>query len=143
MTRIDFYVLNSYSSNARLQFACRLAYKAWQHNRRVYLHCGSEGEAEELDELLWSFRPDTFLPHALYECHGDEPVVCGWGREPDPYNDLLINLSNETPEFFSRFNRLAEILVNHEPIIVPGRERFRFYRDRGYPLDTHQIRTAG
>lgn len=142
MTRIDFYILNSSRSATRLQFACRLAYKAWQQNRHVYLHCGSEEEAEDLDELLWSFRTDAFLPHALHEAQQNEPVVCGWGSDPALHHDLLINLSNATPAFFSRFNRLAEILVEHEPIIVPARERFRFYRDRGYPLQTHQIQAS-
>lgn len=143
MTRIDFYVLDSNQTQARLQFACRLAYKAWEQNRHVYLHCASEAEAEQLDGLLWSFRADSFLPHALHPDQPAEAVVCGWGDDPTPHHDLLINLSNDTPDFFSRFNRLAEILVEHDPILTPARERFRFYRKRGYPLKTHQIRTAG
>lgn len=143
MTRIDFYVLDSNQTQARLQFACRLAYKAWEQNRHVYLYCASEAEAEQLDELLWSFRADSFLPHALHPDQPAEAVVCGWGDDPTPHHDLLINLSNDTPDFFSRFNRLAEILVEHDPILTPARERFRFYRKRGYPLKTHQIRTAG
>ena len=143
MTSIDFYVLNSDQTQARLQFACRLAYKAWEQNRQVYLHCTNEAEAEQLDGLLWSFRADSFLPHALHPEQPNEAVVCGWGEDPTPHHDLLINLSNDTPEFFSRFNRLAEILVEHDPILTPARERFRFYRKRGYPLKTHQIRIAG
>ena len=143
MTRIDFYVLNSDSREARLHYACRLAHKAWSHNRKVYLHCATEEEAEQLDELLWSFRPDAFLPHALHPDQPDSNVVCGWADDPAPHHDLLINLSNDTPLFFSRFNRLAEILVEHELVLSPARERFRFYRERGYPLKTHQIRIAG
>lgn len=143
MTDIDFYVLSSDQIAARRHFACRLAYKAWSRNRQVYLHCASEAEAEEIDELLWSFRPDAFLPHALHPSKPSEAVVCGWEDDPTPHHDLLINLSNDTPEFFSRFNRMAEILVEHEAVLSPARERFRFYRKRGYPLKTHQLRTAG
>lgn len=143
MTRIDFYVLSSDSREARLQYACRLAHKAWSHNRRIYLHCASEDEAEQLDELLWAFRPEAFLPHALHQDQPDANVVCGWGDDPAPHHDLLINLSNDTPPFFSQFNRLAEILVEHEQVLSPARQRFRFYRERGYPLKTHQIRIAG
>lgn len=140
MTRIDFYVLSSPSPEARLQFACRLARKAWEQNRRVYLHCADEAAVTAMDELLWSFRPDSFLPHAQHNDQPDEVIVCGCGDNPDPHNDFLINLSNDTPDFFSRFNRLAEILVEHDAILAPARERFRFYRKRGYPLETHQIR---
>lgn len=143
MTSIDFYVLDSARASARMHFACRLAYKAWQHDHMVYLHCANAQEAEQLDDLLWSFRPDAFLPHALHSANPTERVVCGWENDPTPHHDLLINLSNDTPEFFSRFSRLAEILVEHDPIIDPARERYRFYRQRGYPLKTHQIPTAG
>lgn len=143
MTRIDFYVLNSPRPESRLQFACRLTRKAWEQNRKVYLHCSDEAQAQTLDELLWSFRRDSFLPHAMHADEPNETVVCGYGDDPSPHNDLLINLSNEQPEFFSRFNRLAEILVEHDEILIPARERFRFYRKRGYPLKSHQIRIAG
>lgn len=143
MTNIDFYVLPSNQNAARLQFACRLAYKAWSQNRQVYLHCANEAEAEQMDELLWSFRPDSFLPHSLHQAQPNDAVVCGWEDDPTPHHDLLINLTNAAPAFFSQFNRLAEILIDHEPVIVPGRERYRFYGKRGYPLKYHQIRTAG
>lgn len=143
MTRIDFYVLSSPRPESRLQFACRLTRKAWEQNRRVYLHCANEAEAKALDELLWAFRADSFLPHAMHADQPDEKVVCGYGDDPAPHNDLLINLSNDTPAFFSRFNRLAEILIEHDPVLVSGRERFRSYREQGYPPNTHQIRTAG
>ena len=140
MTNIDFYVLSSSQPEARLQFACRLAYKAWQQNRQIYLHCSNEAEAQHLGELLWGFRNDAFLPHAVHAEQPNATVVCGWEDDPTPHHDLLINLSNNTPDFFSRFTRLAEILVEHEPIIVPARQRYRFYRERGYPLKSHQIR---
>ena len=143
MTSIDFYVLASDQTSARLQFACRLAYKAWQQDRMVYLHCANEQEAKELDALLWSFRPEAFLPHGLHHTSATEQVVCGWENDPAPHHDLLINLSNDTPEFFSRFNRLAEILIEQDAVLSSARERFRFYRERGYPLETHQIRKAG
>lgn len=143
MTRIDFYILNNPRPESRLQFACRLAHKAWEKNHRIYLHCANEDAAKALDELLWAFRPDSFLPHALHADQPDERVVCGYGNDPAPHSDLLINLSNDTPAFFSRFDRLAEILIEHDPVLVSGRERFRSYREQGYPLQTHQIRTAG
>tara|TARA_R110000764_G_scaffold209704_2_gene295414 strand:+ start:123 stop:554 length:432 start_codon:yes stop_codon:yes gene_type:complete len=143
MTRIDFYLLSSDQPATRLQYACRLAHKAWQKGHHVYLHCTDEAAAEQLDELLWSFREEAFLPHALQADHTDEPVICGFGNDPGAAQDLLINLSDSAPEFFSRFARLAEIVVEQDAVRVPARERFRFYRERGYPLQSHQIRTAG
>lgn len=143
MTRVDFYLLSSDQPATRLDYACRLAHKAWSKGHKVYLHCTDDAEAEKLNALLWSFQPDSFLPHALHADSPNEPVVCGAGEDPSPHHDLLINLSNDTPLFFSRFTRLAEIVVEDDQIRVPARERFRFYRERGYPLNSHQIRTAG
>ena len=143
MTRIDFYLLTSTDPGLRLDYACRLAHKAWIKGHRVYLNCTDAEQAETLDRLLWCFRADSFLPHGLATDDPAEAVVCGHGEPHAAHNDLLINLADNTAESFSRFNRLAEIVVENDPIRLPARERFRFYRERGYPLQTHQIRTAG
>ena len=143
MTRIDFYLLSSDQPQTRLAYACRLAHKAWQKGHRVYLHCASEQMCQELDALLWSFRRDAFVPHVILGEGPEEAVSCGNGEQPGTHADLLINLSDQTPSFFSRFQRLAEIVVEHDGVRLPARERFRFYRERGYPLHSHQILTAG
>ncbi|QJD60415.1 DNA polymerase III subunit chi [Pseudomonas sp. gcc21] len=142
MTRIDFYLLSSDQPSARLEYACRLAHKAWGKGHKVYLHCASEEQAGELDALLWSFRADSFVPHGLHSDYPDEPVVCGYSEDPSPHHDLLINVTDATPPFFSRFSRLAEIIVEDDSVRVPARDRFRFYRERGYPLNSHPIRMA-
>jgi DNA polymerase-3 subunit chi len=56
---------------------------------------------------------------------------------------VLVNLSAEPPPFFSRFERLAEIVGKEETDVTAGRERFRFYRERGYELRTHNLEERG
>lgn len=63
--RVDFYVLAGPKPAARLRFACRLAEKAYRLDHRVHLQTGSAAEAEQLDELLWTFRQGSFVPHEL------------------------------------------------------------------------------
>ncbi len=96
-----------------------------------------------MDDLLWSFRGGSFIPHARLgagETRG-EAVLIGHDPEGDPdETDLLINLSEEIPMFFSRFKRVAEVVSEDEDSRTSGRARFRFYRDRGYDLHTHQLR---
>jgi DNA polymerase III subunit chi len=140
MTKVDFYLLSGSAQALRLDYACRLAHKAWSKGHQVYLHCMDGAQATALDKLMWSFRADLFLPHGQGT---DEQVTCGWGDDPGPHHDLLINLTDATPGFFSRFTRLAEIVIEEDSVRVPARERFRFYRERGYPLNSHSIRTAG
>lgn len=139
MTRIDFYILPSLG-NSRERFACRVAEKAYQLGQQVYLHVPDEHSANRIDELLWTFRPGSFIPHTLASAgETDVPVVIG-SEEPDAsHHQVLINLAPSVPLFFSRFERVAEIVNSDEDEKVTGRDRFRFYRERGYPLESHHI----
>lgn len=139
MTQVDFYILAESAPRARMLFACRLAEKAFGLGHRVFVHAGSEGEARELDDLMWTFRDGSFLPHGLSGEAAEAPVHIGAGAEPGQGFHLLINLGAEVPGFFSRFERVAEVVDGGEAGKARGRERFRFYKDRGYPLETHKL----
>ena len=39
------------------------------------------------------------------------------------------------PPQFARFERLLEIVGNEDEELAAGRERYRFYRDRGYAIN--------
>ena len=139
MTEIDFYVLADAAESRREQVACRLAEKAFGLGHRIYVNARDAQQARALDELLWTFRDGAFLPHALIQDDASAPILVAAGEDPAETPDLLINLAGETPPFFTRCERVAEI-VNDEPAVRDaGRERFRFYRDRGYALRTHKL----
>ncbi|HET7370044.1 MAG TPA: DNA polymerase III subunit chi [Gammaproteobacteria bacterium] len=139
MTRVDFYVLALAPPQGRERVACRLADKAFQHGQKLYVHAESEAQAAALDELLWTFRQQSFIPHARAGAD-DAPVLIGLGDlEPPADCALLINLDADVPLFFSRFERVMEIIDGDEQRRAQGRGRFRFYQDRGYPLQTHNL----
>ncbi|HET7587274.1 MAG TPA: DNA polymerase III subunit chi [Gammaproteobacteria bacterium] len=139
MTRVDFYVLASAPPQGRERVACRLADKAFRLGQKLYVHAESESQAGALDELLWTFRQQSFIPHTR-TAGDDAPVLIGsGGREPPGDCPLLINLDAEVPLFFSRFERVMEIIDADEQRRAQGRSRFRFYQDRGYPLQTHKL----
>ena len=140
MTRIDFYVLSEGNAKARDLLACKLTRKAVDHGFRVYLHTESEAQSQALDDLLWQFSQDSFIPHTRNPAELDQtPVLIGHDGEPHGIHDMLINLNAETPACFSRFERMAELLAQEAPILEAGRRRYRFYQDRGYPLNTHKV----
>ena len=141
VTRVDFYILGDRAAGDRYRLSCRLAEKAWQQGRRVYLHTESEQEAQQLDRLLWAFRQGSFLPHGLLAGADirHNPILIGHGSDAGEEHDVLINLTREPPPFFSRFERVVEPIDRDQTIRHAGRERYRFYRDRGYPLQTHNI----
>ena len=137
MTRIDFYQIDT--AEPTFLFSCRLIEKAWRQGHRVYVHVRTDDEATELDNLLWTFRPDRFIPHDVIELTPDGPVHIGCGEDPRSHNDVMVNLSGEVPEFFSRFTRVAEVVPLDEDRREQARTNYRFYRDRGYPLQYHSL----
>ncbi len=146
MTRIDFYLLSDAATVNRSLFTCRLADKIYTMGHRLYIHTASHEQAAELDGLLWTFSAG-FLPHDLYDAEPDAntPIQIGYSDNPslthsaDPDKEVLINLTATVPSFFSRFSRVAEIVDQDEVNKQKARERFRFYRDRGYTLESHTI----
>jgi DNA polymerase-3 subunit chi len=142
MTKVDFYLLGG-GDDSRERIACRLAEKAWRLGNRVYLLAPDKPAAQELDDLLWTFSQGSFVPHAVCEQEADveaHPVLIGHAEPPTSLrHDVLISLSDEVPAWFSRFTRVAELVGAAEADKVRGRERFRFYRERGYPLETHNL----
>ncbi|WP_123401893.1 DNA polymerase III subunit chi [Inmirania thermothiophila] len=139
MTRIDFYVLEEPGTEPRRRLACRLAEKAFAQGHAVFLHAADEAEAAALDELLWTFRAGSFVPHAR---PGDPlaatvRVLIDAGAPPADMSDVLVNLHPDVPPFFSRFGRLAEIVTPDTR--AAARARYRHYQQRGYPLHTHRL----
>lgn len=142
MTEVDFYILSDDDAQQRIHFACRLTDKAYRLGHHVYLHTESAQQTRELDELLWTFQQNSFIPHAVYQPGSDDqaPVHLGHDCEPDAGHAVLINLADEVPLFFSRFERVAELVNSDDTIRRQGRHRYSFYKERGYVLRTHEIR---
>jgi len=146
MTRIDFYIIEDGSEQATEIFICRLTEKAWSQNNTVYIHTMDNSHATKYDDLLWNFNEVSFIPHQIVQSETEQSqaknVLIGH-QTPDEipiiYHDVLINLHHETPSFFSQFERVAEIITTDETSRIKGRERYQFYRDRGYALETHKL----
>ena len=139
MTLVGFYVVQTSDSGQRLRVAARLADKAFQRGHRIFIHATDEAQATELNELLWSFRPASFLPHGLHGQEHSESIAIGWGQEPDNHNDLLINLQLEIPSFFSRFARVAEVVTQEPDSLAALRKSWTFYKERGYQLEKYDL----
>lgn len=139
MTKVGFYVIQSDAPGARLSVAARLAEKAFQAGHRIFINASDEQQARELDDLLWSHRPGSFLPHGLQGDEHTDTIAIGWGQEPTNHNDLLINLQLEIPAFFSRFDRVAEVVTQDAGSLDALREAWRFYKARGYQLEKHDL----
>lgn len=141
MTHILFYVLPSDQMMARLRLTCKLAEKAHQQGLHTYIHTPNHQVTELLDKLLWTYNDLSFLPHAIAPVEENESsrIWIGHDYEPVEHCDYLINLSNDRVDFFSRFERFAEILDQQAEVLNAGRKRYKFYKDRGYNLSYHTL----
>jgi DNA polymerase-3 subunit chi len=141
MTRVDFYISPNNANDAALQLTCRIVDKAWQQQNRVYIHAANTEQAKQLDDMLWLFRDGAFIPHCQSSdsISTETPILIGCEAPPATQPEVLINLAQEVPGFFSRFERVIEIVAGDEPKRAQARQRFKFYRERGYPLETHEL----
>jgi DNA polymerase III subunit chi len=141
MTKVDFYILADSQPDAPALLACRLTEKAFKQGHQVYINTASGQQLKKLDDMLWTFRAGSFLPHGLYtpDSGSEHPVLLGHEVEPEGPSDVLVNLSNDVPPFFSRFNRVAEMVGGDDAQRESARDRYRFYKDRGYTLNTHKL----
>ena len=139
MTRVGFYVVQAADQAQRLKVAVRLADKAFQQGHKIFINAVDEAQARTLDELLWTYRPASFLPHGLHGEEQSDTIAIGWGQEPQGHNDLLINLQLEIPGFFSRFRRVAEVVTQDASSLEALRRAWTFYKERGYQLEKHDL----
>lgn len=141
MTQIDFYT----HVQDKQFLACKLSAKALEQGLRVLVLTQDENAAASMDQLLWRIPATGFLPH----CRARDPLaeVTPVIVDCDPgeltHDQLLLNLGSERPAFFSRFQRLIEIVTTDEVDRLAARERFRFYRDRGYEIRSHDMSQTG
>ncbi len=98
-------------------------------------------QAARLDRVLWTQPALSFLPHCRVDSPlaGETPILLTDRMDDPPQESCLLNLSNDLPPTFSRFEHLVEIVSTDDVDRLPARERFKFYRDRGYAIDSRDI----
>lgn len=137
MTRIDFH------SNVpnKLAYACRLTRKARNADFRIVILAQDRAQLAQLDEMLWTFSEQDFLPHVMTNdaLAAQTPILLTADSAMEsPHHQILINLSDTPPAHFARFERMFEIVSSDETDKSAGRERYSYYKQRGYPL-THFV----
>ena len=155
MTEINFYVSKEQGLEHRLAIVHRLVVIAFQKKLKIHIHTDSEETNVKTDDYLWTKDSTSFIPHGILNATDNDSLNTNLSTQSDESKttqinisheyeplvncDYLINLSNQRPDFFSRFSKVAEILDNNEEIIAAGRKRYSFYRDRGYTLGYYKL----
>lgn len=141
MPRVDFYLLDDAAPKGVALLACRLTEKAFLLGHRIYLRTASTEQTQELDDLLWTFKQNAFLPHQPYSPDQtlQVPILLGHAQEPEDAGEVLINLSASLPVRYAQYARVAEVVGPDEPQRQLARERFRAYRESGCEMNTHHL----
>lgn len=137
MTEISFL----HGAHDRIQAIATWLGRTGIGSRKVLVYAPRGEQREQLDRLLWTHPATGFVPHCM---DGDKlatetPIVLTAKLDNPLHDECLVNLSDEIPPGFSRFRQLIEIVSVDDADRIPGRERFRFYRERGYPLEARDI----
>jgi DNA polymerase-3 subunit chi len=140
VTSIDFY----FNATDPLQVACRLAGKAFAQGKQLLVYAPEGDTASRIDKLLWTWPATGFVPHCSPHdpLAAETPVLIAADAEAPARCEVLLNLSASCPPHFERFERLLEVVGADEAERAAGRERYRFYKSRGYAIANHDLAQA-
>jgi DNA polymerase-3 subunit chi len=140
VTKVDFYT----GSKDKLRTACQLSHKAMQNGVRTVIALPDAATGDALDKLMWHYPATAFIPHCRSDAEdaAHMPVVLNHDSEKFPHHDLLISLHVECLPYFSRFERVIEIIGADAEDLRLGRARYKFYKDRGYELSNIDLSAA-
>jgi DNA polymerase-3 subunit chi len=139
MTKVSFL----FGTADRREAATTWLAGAYRQNQSVVVFQPDSEKLAALDRWLWSHPATGFLPHCAINAPQAEqtPIVLAQSLDSSLHDQCLLNLSDDIPQGFTRFSELIEIISDDEETRLAGRERFRYYRDRGYAIQSVSLNT--
>ena len=139
--QIDFYVLQEQTPGGRFKLACRIIEKAYRLGHQVYVRTNNSDDTNILDDLLWTFSQNSFVPHQLSTESDppESPIVIGEHPPATEGTDVVISVADDPVSNFIAYPRIVEIVGYEKDEKVTGRNRFRYYREHGMEPNTHRI----
>jgi len=140
MARADFYLIDKPRfRDDPLLLVCELVKKACAAEQPTLILARSREQADALDEKLWEFDEESFVPHQLA---GDEddaitPVVIAVPGVAAADRPLVVNLRDECAP--GAYERVLEV-VAADPVEREGsRVRWSEYKRRGFEVNKHDM----
>jgi len=144
MTKIDLYLIQGDGFSDQVQFCCRLIEKARQHDNTVHVQTREAYQSEAINESLWAFRPESFIPHLIGQSsHPHYSVtidVHSLNNSAAKNRDLLILIDSPLPSSIQDFKRLCLIVPNQQDALKQARQHYRQLASDGLNVHTHDLR---
>ena len=140
MPRATFYLIDKPRfREAPLRLVCELAKRAFDSEQPTLILVQSMGQAEALDDELWAFEPDAFVPHQIAGNEEDEvtPVLIVPPEVETPDRPLVINLRDEPVA--RACERVLEVVPAEAGARDGSRQRYRHYQARGFEVEKHDM----
>jgi len=140
MPRADFYLIDKPRfRDDPLLLVCELARRAFDSGQRTLILARSFDEAEQLDEKLWEFDPDAFVPHQIAGDDDDAitPVLIATPESQTSDRALVINLRDECAP--GLFERVLEVVPADEGQRLGSRKRWATYKAAGFEVAKHDM----
>jgi DNA polymerase-3 subunit chi len=141
MSRADFYLIDKPRFRADpLLLVCELVKKAYAAEQPTLILARSRDEAERLDEKLWEFDEEAFIPHQVVGDADDDAITAVLIVPPGmqtPDRPLVINLRDECAP--GLFERVLEVIPADEAERAGSRERWKTYKAAGFEVRKHDM----
>ena len=141
MTEIKFF----FNVDNKINFACKLAKKAYEGGRKLVVYAPAPALADEFDRALWTFSQLSFVPHVKsgHPLAAETPIVVARDDAGLAHHEALLNLGDDPPPFFSRFEALREVVLADDEDRARARERARYYKSRGFEVSHMDMKDHG
>ena|SRR5438128_4047344 len=143
---IDFYLLHTLIQEDLYRFTCRLIDKAYLLQKKIFIQISSHEEGQRIDELLWTFRDISFIPHCYLGVNSViDPLLSvniAANKPSELDADILFNLSPKVPTYFTEFSRIIEVVSEEKENKNQSRQKYKFYKTQNCQLTMHNISTS-
>jgi DNA polymerase-3 subunit chi len=141
--KIEFYILAAPTRQEALRWVCQLTEKSYHNQESIFIHTENNQDAAYLDQLLWTYRDDGFIPHHLHhpepiqDCRA--PIHIGETSPNEAFQGVLFNLNSRFTLSHLSYSRVVEIVFPDPNVQQLARERYRQYQQTGHELLTYKI----
>ncbi|MGC9195143.1 MAG: DNA polymerase III subunit chi [Syntrophobacteraceae bacterium] len=115
MTAIYFVETTTGEQNDCL---CRWTERFYLERKRVRVVVDSMADAQRIDQLLWTFSQQSFIPHEIFNSGANqpgEPVVITPGPFPTAGCEVVVCGCETELEFMSFFETAIHFIVGDDP----------------------------
>jgi DNA polymerase-3 subunit chi len=124
----------------KLRVVCDVVENEFEQNNKVVINVSDENEGKTLDNMLWSWKQSSFIPHnftnTLAESNQD-PVRIAMDISENISYDTLILVNPAELDVCNNYKRVIDFAEKYNPTkLETDRKRYKLYRDKKFTIET-------